>query len=116
MAADALNASLMNVSSGGKQPKMHDTKFVHPVTGEVVVQAMCSRGVPKGLKTVLSERGVDTSCMKKDDMIKELASHVDFKHESCILMKFLSSRGHIAKLIPKFHVEFSPIEPVWAFA
>lgn len=116
MPADALNASAMNVNPGGKQPKMHETKFVHPQTGQLIRQEMQTNGTPKGLKAVLCERGIDVSNMKKDAMITELSSHTDFKSEQCILAKYISQRGHIIKFIPKFHVEFSPIEPVWCHA
>lgn len=116
MPTDALNASAMNVNPGGKQSRMHDTTFVHQTTGLQVMQCMQnSKGVPKGLKHVLCERGVDLSSMKKDAMMAELASHEDFKNEPCILEKCITDKGHSMKFIPKFHVEFSPIEPVWSY-
>lgn len=38
-------------------------------------------GVPKGLRAVLQERGVDTSAMNADAMRTALGSHADFKQQ-----------------------------------
>ena len=117
MPEDALNASAMNVGSGGKQPIMHTTSFVHPSSGEVVMQPMVnSKGEAKGLKTVLSERGVNVQGMVRKDVVAVLESHNDFKNDPYILEKYINSKGHIMKFLPKFHVEFSAIEPVWGYA
>ena len=40
-----------------------------------------SLGVPKGLKRVLEERGVDTQGMKAEEMRAVLGSHPDFQNE-----------------------------------
>ena len=56
---DSLDVSRMNVKPGGKQPKMRDTIW----NGQL--QKMCFNiGVPKGMKQVLEERGVNTMQMK----------------------------------------------------
>ena len=47
-------------------------------------------------------------------MYKELASHPDFKHEKCMIEKFLVSNGHICVFLPKYHPELNPIERVCA--
>lgn len=56
MADDALDVNKMNVNPGGKQRVMRDTVW------QGQVQKMnFSLGVPKGMRTVLNERGVDTT-------------------------------------------------------
>src|SRR4051812_39510131 len=53
-AKDALIASKMNLSSGGKQPKMHNT-----IMRDRTFQSMVlPNGEPKGMKLVLEERGL----------------------------------------------------------
>lgn len=55
-ADDALDVNKMNVNPGGKQRVMRDTVW------QGQVQKMnISLGVPKGMCTVLNERGVDTT-------------------------------------------------------
>ena len=56
-------ASRMNVRPGGKQPCMHDTVWAGQVQ-----KLVDDKGVPKGMKKVLEERGINTSSMKADDM------------------------------------------------
>lgn len=51
---DALNASKMNVRPGGKQPCMKDTVWAE------------AHGVPKGMKKILEDRGINTSSMKAE--------------------------------------------------
>lgn len=54
MASDALVATRMNVSDGGAQPKMHDT--IMP--GGRIQKMLTDDGEAKGLKSVLTERGI----------------------------------------------------------
>jgi len=69
-AADALDASKMNLRPGGKQPRMHDTYW------QGRLQRMVFRdGTPKGLKNVLIERGIDVRGMKLEDMRNEISTH-----------------------------------------
>ena len=74
-----------------------------------------SLGVPKGLRRVLKEWGVDTRSMKADDMRVALSSHPDFKNEKSLIERFLTEEnGHIVYMLPKFHYELNPIEHVWS--
>jgi hypothetical protein len=70
-AADALAANSMNAGPGGKQPKLRDGWYLD---GDGVRQAQSMilsadyedpdlQGLPKGIRMVLEERGVDTSGM-----------------------------------------------------
>ncbi len=64
---NALNVEHMNMKDGGKQPFMRDTTW----NGQV--QCMVTdEGIQKGLKTVLRERGVDTSGMNASRIKQEL--------------------------------------------
>ena len=67
---DTPNADRMNIGPGGKQPKMRDTQWAGGVQ-----KLVDEHGVPKGMKTVLEERGVDTTRMKADDMRLKLKTY-----------------------------------------
>ena len=90
MAVDALLAHLMNVSSGGAQPKMRDTVGGREKTPQTMV---LEDGRPKGLKLVLEERGISTGGTKRQDMVDRLASEEDFRHESCQAVMYLRGKG-----------------------
>ena len=64
-----------------------------------------SRGVPKVLRQVLQERGVDTRKMKKD-MVERLQQYDDFKYElntvQCYLIK---DQGHRCISLPKVSIQ-----------
>ncbi len=110
-ADDALNAKKMNVHPGGKQPKMRG------ITWAGQPQNLVDKdGVPKGMKQVLSERGINTERMLADDMRIVLAHHEDFRKEKSLVEHFLTARGHQVFFIPKFHCELNPIERVWGQA
>lgn len=111
MAEDSLDATKMNVKPGGKQRVMRDGWWAgkpHPMNFR--------NGVPKGLRVVLEERGINTSSLNGEEMREILASHPDFKYEKSRIERFLSDRGHIVYLLPKYHCELNPIERVWAQA
>ena len=108
---DALNAHRMNVSDGGKQPKRRDTIW----NGQVQSMVNAS-GEPKGLKTVLEERNVDTSRMNKADMIKVLENMHDFKVQKTRAEELISRHGYRCIFLPKYHCELNPIERVWGQA
>ena len=54
-----------------------------------------SIGVPKGMKLILDERGVNTSKMNGDEMRKILSEMEDFKNETCRIEHFLNGKGHL---------------------
>ena len=109
MADNALDASKMNVNPGGKQRRMRDTVW------RGMKQSMNDRhGVPKGMRQILKERGVDVSRMTAEEMRATLAAMDDFKLEKSLIEHFLIKRGHIPAFLPKFHPELNPIERVWA--
>ena len=75
-----------------------------------------SHGIPKGMKTVLQERGVDIKGMKAADMRAKLKSYPDFGNSKTLLEELIESRGHICVYYPKYYCELSPIELVWCQA
>ena len=112
MPDDALDASKMNVNPGGKQRVMRDGWW----NGKP--QKMnYALGVPKGMRVVLEERGIDTCRMNGEQMREVLKSHPDFRNEKSTIERFLvEERGHIMYMLPKFPCELNLIERVWAQA
>ena len=71
--------------------------------------------IPRGMRQVLEERGVNTRGMKADEMRTVLGSHPDFKYEKSSIERFLvEEKKHIMYMLPKYHCELNPIERVWA--
>jgi hypothetical protein len=129
LADDALKAFEMNKSDGGKQQHQHDTYI--PKTGVLgtstppQVQKMTTEdGRPRGLKSVLEERGYDVSKMKAKCspvcpfenttccMARLLSKEEDFINQPSQLETLISGAGHICIFLPKFHCELNPIEMV----
>ena len=110
-APDALNVNKMNVLPGGAQAKLRDTMWAGNLQ-----QMVFNLAVPKGMKRVLEERGINTATLRGDDMQKILANHKDLKNEKTIIESFLTDKGHVALFLPKFHCELNPIERVWGEA
>ena len=108
-ADDALEVSKMNVNPGGKQKVMRDT-----VWGGRVQTMNYALGIPKGMRVVLEERGINTRTLVGDQMREILAQHDDFKNEKSRVEHFLDAKGHTVLFLPKFHPELNPIERVWA--
>ena len=108
MADDTPNADKMNAGPGGKQPIMKDTMWEGKV--QILVD---ENGIPKGMKAILEERGVDTFGMKVSDMRERLREYPDFNNQKTTLETYIEQRGHICLYYPKFHCELSPIERVW---
>ena len=85
--------------------------------GTVHEQSMqTNEGVQKGLRTILTERGVATNGMKKDDMITALRSYDDFNGQVCWLKEICAEFQHECDFFPKFHPEFNWIERYWGKA
>jgi len=109
MADDSLDVNKMNVNPGGKQRIMHDGFY------DGKVQKMnYAIGIPKGLRVILEERGVNTHGMNADRMREVLSGYSDFKNEKSRIERLLTEdHGHIMYYLPKFHCELNPIERVW---
>lgn len=76
MADDALDVSKLNVNPGGKQLVMHDTVWAGKPQ-----KMTFALGVPKGMKQVLKERGINADTLVGDQMREILKNHDDFKNE-----------------------------------
>ena len=68
----------MNVNPGDKQWVMHDGYW----NGKVCKMNFAI-GIPKGLRVILQERGIDTTNMNADQMREVLKQHSDFRDEKC---------------------------------
>ena len=127
MAPDALVASKMNMNPGGKAPQMRDGWWLRH--GEKILQSMNENGVPKGMKRVLTERGlwpargVNMDCTGGCDGSKEgccarqiMASQPDFQAQNGSITEAVLERGHLVEFYPKFHCECNFIERFWGRA
>ena len=140
MAADALIATRMNLSSGGAQPKMRDGWYIDK-NGEKCIQSMVFpdnhklRGKPKGIKQVLIEHNLwpkksirlmcDQYSGKQDNADPErqdccarriMSLQPDFCEQRSILEEAIIKAGYIFERYPKFHCECNFIERYWGFA
>ena len=66
----------MNVRPGGAQLSLRDTSW-----GGRIQTLVDDNGVPKGMRKVLEERGINTVRMNALDMRIVLSNHDDFKRE-----------------------------------
>ncbi|KIJ21177.1 hypothetical protein PAXINDRAFT_51730, partial [Paxillus involutus ATCC 200175] len=128
---DALKAFEMNKSDGGKQRKRHDTIIPQSNPDETkrgLTQKMTTAsGMPKGLKSVLEERGFDVTGLKTKCspvcpfestgccMARLLSRQDDFVNQVSMLEKFIDEAGHLCIFLPKFHCELNPIEMYWGW-
>lgn len=128
LAPDALRAFDMNKSDGGKQRIQRDT--IIPETSPNVglrgkVQKMTNTdGKPRGLKSVLEERGFDVSGMRAKCspvcpwenenccMARLLSKQEDFANQKSMVETLITEAGHLCVFLPKFHCELNPIEMV----
>ena len=67
--------------------------------------------VPKGMKHVLKECGINTDTLLDSNMIIS-SNHEEYRTEKTILENFLICRGHHVHLTPKFHCKMNLIEYV----
>ena len=124
MASDALDARKMNLGPGGKRPVMRDGW--NPRTN--APQAMNDNGIPKGIRTILKERGLwplegirvqCTKAMKREDgrccSRHLLGSQPDFSGQRGLLQEEIEKRGHLVTYYPKYHPELNFIEYFWGY-
>ncbi|GES98821.1 hypothetical protein PHYBLDRAFT_144584 [Rhizophagus clarus] len=130
MAGDALVATKMNLSPGGKQPKMRDGWYINEY-GEKCIQSMIFpdnhhlKGQPKGIKQVLKERNLwpmreirltceqcsgkcdDVNLERVDCCARRIMSlQPDFCEQRSILEEAIIKAEHIFERYPKFHCEY----------
>lgn len=136
-AEDALLTSRMNMNPGGKQALMRDGWFI--CNGEKITQPMVFPpdhpqfpGYPKGIRQVLTERGLYRrglvmACRKKNDGSGEkcpqgatdccakqiLSLQPDFLEQKSLVQEVVENAGHLCIILPKFHCELNFIEFYW---
>ena len=135
---DALLASKMNLSPGGKQPIMHNTFFGpnNQLQSMVFLTTHSDeklRGKPKGIKQVLIERGKwpleglileCKNCKKKIEDSSRVACCArrvmslehDFLVQKNAIEESIENAGHKCIFFPKFHCELNFIERYWGAA
>jgi hypothetical protein len=127
---NALKASEMNKSDGGKQRIQRDT-IIPDSNPSPACQGMEQKmtlpdGRPKGLERVLTECGFDVKGMRAKCapvcpfentgccMMRLLSKQADFLNQESMLETIIKSSGHECIFLPKFHCELNPIEMVSA--
>ena len=124
LAKDSLNAFAMNLKDGGKQPILRGTVFNGQRQSLILPD-----GRPKGIQTILTERGlwksnlrlfcgVKKTIVTNDDCCARhiLAAQEDFKVNKPLLQEVIESMGHKVIFYPKFHPELNFIEQYWGAA
>eukprot|EP01040_Poterioochromonas_malhamensis_P016810 gene16810-19178_t len=129
MAPDALVASRLNKSDGGKNVPFLRDGWYHDIQGDKIIQRMqTADGKQKGVERILLERGLwpkerlnldcakgcqtgSISCCAR----KLLSNQSDFLDQKGWLEEVVSRRSHQIIFYPKFHCELNFIEMVWGY-
>ena len=128
-APDALVAKRMNIGPGGNAPKMRDTFW----GSNNERQSMnFPDGRPKGIKQILSERGLwkknmvgecrlcrdgNNNPLRVDCCGRKIISlQPDFLAQRSALVEVIEDSGHVCIFFPKFHCELNFIERYWGAA
>ncbi|OQR96362.1 hypothetical protein ACHHYP_15985 [Achlya hypogyna] len=122
---------------GSKQPRLRDGWFGPDKTSQAMTFPVdyptpALRGLPKGLKAVLAERGLHVEGMRLkcdakitidtvDGVLSCCARHCmasqdDFRGQLSILEETVVEHGHTCLFYPKYHCELNPIEAYWGAA
>jgi hypothetical protein len=122
--AHAPDASIMNLSPGGKQRKQRATTYTIKLdwccVAKVMQPLVDTDGVAKGLLAILLERGEQwTKTPSKKLAVAMLSEYddSDFKDQASWIERIFraSPRGHQMIFAPKYHPELQyPIESSWA--
>ena len=118
---DGLDAALITLGDGGKNtPAMKETWFINAdgcrVTQSLqyAIQPGQPKAVCKGIKTILTERGLWTNDMNLTSARVCLASQPDFLAQGEWLREAVEGAEHHIIFYPKYHCELNWIEMVWA--
>jgi hypothetical protein len=118
--AYAEDALLMNINPSGKQARMYD-EGIQPIN---FPSNPPKQNEPKGVKAVLTERGLYQrlrgKCKNKceseaisccNSCILELQPN--FKEQRSLVQEVIKAAGHLYIFLPKFHCELNFIEFFW---
>jgi hypothetical protein len=124
---DGLYAANLPLKDGGKNVSLNIRNgwFMNANNCQVQ-QPMQHNGVAKGLATILDERGLfksklrrqcTTNCKLEEPFdcccVNLLAHQPDFAAQKSMLEELFSETKHDLDMLPKFHPEFNPIELCW---
>lgn len=115
---DALRASALNLSDGGKNVQKQRSGWFIDDNGIRVTQTMQRPdGVQKGVRTILKERGLWTIALTLPEARELLGQQPDFLSQKSWLQETLDSDdSFLLDFYPKFHCEFNFIELYWGAA
>jgi hypothetical protein len=128
---DALRASSMNKTDGGKQQVQCNTTIPmsnpNPDLRGQPQKMMLDDRTPKGMQVVLTERGYDVSGLKVHCspvclvdspehccMSQLLNQEEDFANQESMLEKLICEAVHLCIFLPKFYCKLNPIEMVFS--
>jgi hypothetical protein len=103
MAKDALVASRPNLKDGGKNVLLMRLGWYLNINGESIVQEMMSaEGKQKGIRSILTERGLFVGRMELKEARNILSKQDDLREEKSLLEETVSSKGHEIIFIVNF--------------
>ena len=118
IATDSLNARKLNLKDGGKNtPVLRDGFYTNADGDRIVHDMQTDNGKQKGLRTILTERGLWIDGMSRKEALDLLLQQEDFNPDnlSSILDETAKSLGAWLEFVPKFHPEFNFIEMYWGY-
>lgn len=81
--------------------------------GRKVMQSMQLNGEPKGMRLVLTERGLYRPGMKGPEMRAVLTAQPDFREQKTAVEELLAKHDILCSFLPVGHAELNPIELFW---
>ena len=118
-ADDARNAKRLNLKDGGKNvPKIRDGFFFNEQGDRITHPMQTEDGKQKGLRSILSERGLWRDGMKKPEALEVLLKQPDFEPSQlkAYLVEVINSLEDAwVDMYVKYHPEMNFIEMYWGY-